>query len=185
MDLIILGNCNELHREGVKLFLSAISENLRYVETPLFNAWRQHCSTAAGEVAREGASLETVARDLAEVLRTALQAQEATEARCTALEQQLTSAQGSEEYYKSRWRDLRTATDTTQLRAWQEQVRVLERQLAQALTACSALETRLAELQQHLAARETTIIELNRIVARQVAEFNDLFGVVENLDGAA
>lgn len=185
MDLIILGDRDELHRKGIKLFLSAIYERLRFVETPLFNAWCRHCSTAASEITREDASLETVARDLAGALRVTLQAQEEAEARCTALEKQLATARDGEAYYRSCWKTLHTATDTKQLHAWQDQVRVLEQQLSQARTACSILETRLTEQQRCLAAREATIAELNCLIARQVTEFDALFGVAEDSGGAA
>lgn len=173
MSLVIVTDRDQLYREGVRRFLLALTESLRYVETPLFKAWRQHCSTATSEVTREGVSLETVAHDLAGALWATLYAQEkATEARCTALEQQLATARDGEEYYKSRWRTLRTATDTTQLHVWQDHVRVLERQLTQARTACLALETRLAEQQQCLAAREATIAALNRVLVEQQEALN-------------
>lgn len=179
MNLVFLGDRDEIHREGVKAFLLAIFERLNFVETPLFNAWRRHCSTAANEVTREGASLKVVALGLASALQMTLQAQEAAEARCTVLERQLTAAREDSQRYRSWWETLCNATNTKQLRAWQDQVRALERELEQAQATHAALEQRLAEQQQCLAAREAKIAELNRLIARQVAEFDGLFSAME------
>lgn len=182
MDLILLGDREELHREGARQFLLTLYDGLRYAEAQVFRNWRQHLHAAALTLAQEDAALVEVARTSLRALRELLEDQAAVGARCTALEQQLDSALERAQRYRSWWENLRDATSTTQLHAWQDQVRALERELERAHATHAALEQRLAEQQQCLAAREATIAELNAIIAKQHTEFDALFGAMEGLD---
>jgi len=185
MNLIILGDREELHREGVQHFLLTLYDGLRYTEAPAFRDWRQHLHAAAVALAQQGAVLDEVTRTLLRALRELLEDREAAMQRYATLAQNLEYARSDVERCQARWKSLYAATSTTQLHALQARVEALKQELAQAHTAQWRLEMQIAELQQKLAARETTIAELNRLIARQVEEFNDLFGTVENLDGAA
>lgn len=181
---ILWGDREQLHREGAQRFLLALTEGLRSVEALFGGALWQRCHAAASEVALAGASIETVAYALAEAWEASLQTQWKTESRCTELQKQLSLAREDVQRYRSWWENLRDTTSTAQLHAWQDRAHTLERELEQAQAHHAALEQRLAEQQQCLAAREATIAELNRLIARQVTEFEALFGAADP-DGAA
>ncbi len=184
MSPICWGDREQLYREGVQRFLLALTARLRRVGTwPDETLWRS-CYTVAGEVTQAGASLETAADALAEAWQASLQFQWKIAAQCTTLEQQLSAACEEARNYKLRWENLRDTASTAQLHAWQDRAYALERELTQARAAQRRLEARLAELQQELAMREATIAELNRLIARQVTEFEALFGAADP-DGAA
>ena len=95
------------------------------------------------------------------------------------LTRQLTAARREVALYKELWENLCAATSMEQLHAWQAHAATLEQELTHARAMCSGLEACLAELQQELAARDAKIAELNRLIARQVAELDTLFGTAE------
>jgi len=179
MDLILLGDREQLRREGARRFLLALTEGLHYVETLFGGVLWQRCHAAVSEVTQAGASIETVAHTVAEAWQASLLTQLKTESHCTELVQQLGLAREDIQRYRSWWENLRDTTSTANLHAWQNRAHALERELEQAQAQHAALEQRLAEQQQCLAAREAKIAELNRLIARQVAEFDGLFGAME------
>lgn len=185
MDLILLGDREELHREGARRFLLTLYDGLRYAEAQVFRNWRQHLHAAALTLAQEDAALVEVARTSLRALRELLEDQAAAEARCTTLEKQLDSALERAQRYRSWWENLRDTTSTANLHAWQHRTHTLEQELERAQAQHAVLETRLAEQRHCTAAREATIVELNRVIARQVAELDTLFGAAEELDKTA
>jgi len=173
---ILWGDREQLHQEGVQRFLTALAQRPRYLEAVSDGALWRRCCAAASEVAQTGASIETVAYRLAEAWQ---QAQWQLEARCDGLSQQLAAAREDARQYKAWWENLRDTTSTANLHAWQNRAHALERELEQAQAQHAVLETRLAEQRHCTAAREATIVELNRVIARQVTEFDGLFNAME------
>lgn len=174
MPLILLGDSDELHRQGARRFAYALLHALPQDEG--CQELRQALSYACAALER-GFDLEQAAGRFAAVIQDAahLTARQAEDA-IAALRYDLRSATQHADWYRRAYEELQQSLEAQRLDELKKQVEARERQAAQAQERIHTLEQALvAEQQAHrqdVSRLQQTIADLNRIVARQQLQLN-------------
>ena len=181
MNLVLFGDRDILHQEGVCHFLAGLHRALEHDYAVTSRTWREHLYNAIEALTR-GEPLHTIAQNLGRTLSTTLCELDTARYKSALLHQELTEARNQTAQCENRLKQSQDDTNAASVYALRQQVQSLQRQLTAAQEANARQALALEAERRTVAQREAAIAELNGVVAKQHLEFDTMFGELDSLE---
>ncbi len=178
MNLVLFGDRDVLHQEGVCHFLAGLHRALEHDHAVTSRTWREHLYNAIEALTR-GEPLLNIAQNLGRTLSATLCELDTAGYRSALLRQELTEARNQTAECENR---LKQTPNDASVYALRQQVQTLQRQLTTAQEANARQALALEAERCTVAQREAAIAELQGVITKQHLEFEALFGEMDSLE---
>lgn len=181
MNLVLFGDRDVLHQEGVCHFLAGLHRALEHDHAFTSHTWREHLYSAIEALTR-GEPLHNVAQNLGRTLSATLCELDTARYQSALFHQELAEAHDKIEWCENRLKQTKDDASTANVPALRQQVQTLQRQLTAAQETNARQTLALEAERRTVAQREAAIAELNGVITKQHLEFDTMFGELDSLE---